>query len=43
MTKTEIICDSCDNHYVIITSDEELDPIYCPFCNVVIEDTDGDE
>lgn len=40
MFKTEIICESCDNHYIIVTSLEEQDPIYCPFCQVSVEEVE---
>lgn len=37
MTQTEIICESCDQHYIILVTNEE-EPLYCPFCRVGVED-----
>lgn len=43
MVKTEILCETCDNHYVIVTTSEDQDPIYCPFCQSSIEEVGDDE
>lgn len=37
MFKTEIICETCDKHYVIVISEENEDPTYCPFCSTKLE------
>jgi len=32
MTKTEIVCESCNEHYILVTI-EEKNSLYCPFCS----------
>lgn len=42
MLKTEIICDSCNNHYIVVTEDEVY-PGYCPLCSSpILEEEDLD-
>ena len=43
MIKTEILCESCDNHYAIVTAHEDQDPIYCPFCQTSFEEVVEEE
>ena len=42
MTKIEIICESCDEHYIIVTTSDN-EPQFCPFCQTAIEQIDEDE
>lgn len=32
MYKLEIICESCDHHFILVTK-EETNPSFCPFCS----------
>jgi Zn finger protein HypA/HybF involved in hydrogenase expression len=43
MIKNEILCETCDNHYIIITQSEEQDPIYCPFCQTSLAEVSEEE
>lgn len=44
MVKTEIICENCNENYIIVTKDDK-DPEFCPFCGATqsIDDDSGDE
>ena len=42
MLKTEVICESCDSHFIVVSQEEE--PTYCPFCQAALsDDTQEDE
>jgi len=41
MIKIEIICETCDEHFIIVTKDNE--PEYCPFCQTALEQIDEEE
>jgi hypothetical protein len=41
MYKTEILCESCDEHFIIVT--KETEPTYCPFCQVALDQFEEDE
>lgn len=45
MTKIEIICESCDSHYIIVTKDDDKEVSFCPFCSATLDVTDqeGDD
>lgn len=32
MLKTEIICESCNNQFIIVSIDDKIVPEYCSFC-----------
>ncbi len=40
MVKVEVICESCDTQFIVLSKDES--PSYCPFCSNPI-DTDTEE
>lgn len=42
MTKTEIICESCDSHFIVVLK-EDLPIQFCPFCSATIADTEIEE
>lgn len=35
MFQQEIICNECNQHYIVVTKSEE-EILYCPFCSVEI-------
>jgi len=43
MIKTEIMCESCDSHFIVVTKDEESEVVYCPMCSAIIQDTTEDD
>jgi uncharacterized paraquat-inducible protein A len=41
MLKTEVICESCDAHFVVVSQEDQ--PSFCPFCQAILADTDEEE
>lgn len=41
MLKTEIICETCNSEFIIVSQEQE--PEYCPFCQTALETVDDGE
>jgi peptide methionine sulfoxide reductase MsrB len=36
MLKTEVICEACDAHFIVVSQDQE--PEFCPYCQATLSD-----
>lgn len=42
MLKTEVICESCDSHHIVVSQDDQ-EPMYCSFCQAALAEADDQE
>lgn len=45
MFKTEVICDTCESQYIIVTRSNDQAATFCPFCSssIALEEEDDDD